>query len=314
MWMSCAPGCPHELLDRNALAARGTRYLPPGSTHRAPCCSTRRAVPGLADALPPTSPCMSKRRAAAGFCRTARWWRHPRAACVRRSCCWRPMALRSSWVCLAVPGGGDVSAGHLWLAHCTAHARAAQRLGAPEGWGVTPASAVTGATLRYTDDHRILVRQGLNTRRISASAPRCVSGCGASTLPCLRRVFRSWPMWRWSILGRLHRHHPQWRAALGRLAPQVHGVPGAMGRGGEVHCAGALAADLALGQDHPLLAHALALGGPTRMPPEPFMGLGCGLILRGRSGWGGRRFEVLAAGACGISAGSMKWWGVSGRG
>ena len=71
------------------------------------------------------------------------------------------MALRSSWACLAAPGGAEtfplVTFGSL-TAPLTPEQRS--RLGAPEGWGVTPASALTGATLRYTDDHRILVRQG----------------------------------------------------------------------------------------------------------------------------------------------------------
>ena len=34
-----------------------------------------------------------------------------------------------------------------------------QRLPAMESWGLTPVNAIAGATLRYTHDHRFLVRQ-----------------------------------------------------------------------------------------------------------------------------------------------------------
>ena len=153
----CTPG--HPVLCRG-LYTPGTVLLNPA------------AVPGLADALPANVTLHEQTPCSGWICRAARWWPKPagQRACAG-SCCWRPMALRSSWVCLAVPGGGDVSAGH--FGSLTARSRpSSSRLGAPEGWGVTPASAVTGATLRYTDDHRILVRQVLNMRRISASAPR----------------------------------------------------------------------------------------------------------------------------------------------
>ena len=73
-----------------------------------------------------------------------------------------------------------------------------------------------------------------------------------------------------------------------RPAPQVHGVAGCNGAGVVKFTAlGALAADLALGQDNPLLAHALALGGPTRMPPQPVMGLGVRAYIA-REKWLGR--------------------------
>lgn len=124
-----ALGAPHELLDRNALAARlGTRYFAaglytPGTVLLNPAALCR----GLADALPANVSCTSTHPCSGWTCRAARWWRtRRRAVCVRRNCCWRPMALRSSWACLAAPGGGDVSAGHLWLADCATHARAAQ--------------------------------------------------------------------------------------------------------------------------------------------------------------------------------------------
>ena len=73
-----------------------------------------------------------------------------------------------------------------------------------------------------------------------------------------------------------------------RPAPQVHGVAGCNGAGVVKFTAlGVLAADLALGQDNPSLAHALALGGPTRMPPQPFMGLGVRAYIAGEK-WLGR--------------------------
>jgi glycine/D-amino acid oxidase-like deaminating enzyme len=163
------------------------------------------------------------------------------------------------------------------------------RLGAPEGWGVTPASAVTGATLRYTDDHRILVRQGFEYAphfRVSPAVRERVrrehAAVFAARFPQLGDVALE-HFWEGSI-AITRNGAPRW----GRLAPQVHGVAGCNGAGVVKFTAlGALAADLALGQDHPLLAHALVLGGPTRMPPEPFMGLGVRAYIA-REKWLGR--------------------------
>ena len=54
-----------------------------------------------------------------------------------------------------------------------------QRLPAMESWGLTPVNAIAGATLRYTHDHRFLVRhhvdpalRGVITAGQTASAAR----------------------------------------------------------------------------------------------------------------------------------------------
>lgn len=164
-----------------------------------------------------------------------------------------------------------------------------QRLGAREGWGVTPVNAVTGATLRYTDDHRILVRQGFEY----APRFRVADGVRERTRSTHAQVFAArFPQladvplehfWEGSI-AMTRNGAPRW----GRLAPHVHGVAGCNGVGIVKHTVlGALAADLALGQDHPLIADALAVGGPTRMPPEPFMGLGVRAYIA-KEKWAGR--------------------------
>ncbi|RAR77431.1 glycine/D-amino acid oxidase-like deaminating enzyme [Paracidovorax anthurii] len=163
------------------------------------------------------------------------------------------------------------------------------RLGAPEGWGATPVNAITGATLRYTDDHRLLVRQGI------AYAPGMQAPAGACERA--RRAHRAVFDARFPALAGLPLPH-FWQGAIamtrngaprwGGFAPRVHGVVGCNGAGLVKHTALAmLAVDQALGQDQPLIADALALGRPAPLPPEPFMGWGARAYLA-RERWAGR--------------------------
>ncbi|MDA8444279.1 NAD(P)/FAD-dependent oxidoreductase [Paracidovorax valerianellae] len=164
-----------------------------------------------------------------------------------------------------------------------------ERLGVPEGWGVTPVNAVAGATLRYTDDHRLLVRQGFEYAPRFRVAP--------AVRERVRRTHRAVFDARFPQLADVPLAH-FWEGAIaitrngaprwGRFAANVHGVAGCNGVGIVKHTVlGALAADLALGQDHPLIADALALGAPRRMPPEPFMGLGVRAYIA-KEKWAGR--------------------------
>lgn len=288
-----ALGAPHELLDRNALAARlGTRYFAaglytPGTVLLNPAALCR----GLADALPANVTLHEQTPVQRLDLSGGKVVTHTPDGSVRA-----PQLLLaangfaqqlglsgSAWGAETFP---LVTFGSL-TAPLTPKQRS--RLGAPEGWGVTPASAVTGATLRYTDDHRILVRQGFEYAphfRVSPAVRERVrrehAAVFAARFPQLGDVALE-HFWEGSI-AITRNGAPRW----GRLAPQVHGVAGCNGAGVVKFTAlGALAADLALGQDHPLLAHALALGGPTRMPPEPFMGLGVRAYIA-REKWLGR--------------------------
>ena len=288
-----ALGAPHELLDRSALAARlGTRYFAaglytPGTVLLNPAALCR----GLADALPANVTLHEQTPVQRLDLSDGKVVAHTPQGSVRA-----PQLLLaangfaqqlglfgSAWGAETFP---LVTFGSL-TAPLTPEQRS--RLGAPEGWGVTPASAVTGATLRYTDDHRILVRQGFEYAphfRVSPAVRERVrrehAAVFAARFPQLGDVALE-HFWEGSI-AITRNGAPRW----GRLAPQVHGVAGCNGAGVVKFTAlGALAADLALGQDHPLLAHALALGGPARMPPQPFMGVGVRAYIA-REKWLGR--------------------------
>ncbi|MDY0107823.1 MAG: FAD-binding oxidoreductase [Giesbergeria sp.] len=288
-----ALGEPHELLGRDALAMRlGTRYFAaglytPGTVLLNPAALCR----GLADALPgnvtlhENTP-VQRLDLSGGkvVAHTAQGRVHaPQLLLAANGFAQQLGLFGSAWGVETFP---LVTFGSL-TAPLTPAQR--ERLGAPEGWGVTPASAVTGATLRYTDDHRILVRHGFEYAprfRVSTvvreRARRTHAAVFAARFPQLADV----PLqhfWEGSI-AMTRNGAPRW----GRLAPQVHGVAGCNGAGiVKFTVLGALAADLALGQDHPLLADALALGGPRCMPPEPFMGLGVRAYIA-REKWAGR--------------------------
>ena len=288
-----ALGAPHELLGRDALAARlGTRYFSaglytPGTVLLNPAALCR----GLADALPgnvtlhENTPVQRLDLSGSQVVAHAAEGRvqAPQLLLAANGFAQQLGLSGSAW-------GGEtfplVTFGSL-TAPLTPEQRA--RLGAPASWGVTPASAVTGATLRYTDDHRILVRQGFEYAprfRVSAAVRERARRTHAAVFAARFPQLADEPLphfWEGSI-AMTRNGAPRW----GRLAPQVHGVAGCNGAGIVKFTAlGALAADLALGQDHPLLADALALGGPTRMPPEPFMGLGVRAYIA-REKWAGR--------------------------
>ena len=151
-----------------------------------------------------------------------------------------------------------------------------QRLPAMESWGLTPVNAIAGATLRYTHDHRFLVRQhvdpalrGVITAGQTASAARQHLALFHTAYPQLQDV----PLERtWSGTISVTRNGaPVW----GRLAPQIWTAGGCNGAGvSKQTIAGTLLADLAMGQDNPLIAAMQSLGQANVMPPSPFLDIG----------------------------------------
>lgn len=163
------------------------------------------------------------------------------------------------------------------------------RIGNVEEWGVTPVNALVGATMRYTRDHRILIRQHFHY----APGYRLGESVRASVRRRHRQVFEA----RFPELGDAHMEHfwggtinitrngaPAW----GKVAPNVHAAGGCNGVGVvKQSIAGALVADLATGNDNPLVADMQALGQPDPMPPRPFLDLGVRMYLA-RENWRGR--------------------------
>jgi glycine/D-amino acid oxidase-like deaminating enzyme len=148
--------------------------------------------------------------------------------------------------------------------------------GVERDWGMTPANAFAGITMRYTPDHRILIRQDIHycpAARTSAAKRRRVAATH-------KRLFDA----RFPMLPEVEMEHT-WTGypclsrngapGFGQVAPTIHtavcqnavGVTkGTIG--------GILAADLACGLDNPLIADMQSLGRPVKLPPRPFVDLG----------------------------------------
>ena len=155
--------------------------------------------------------------------------------------------------------------------------------GVAEDWGVTPANSFVGATMRYTSDRRLLVREKVGYRpgmRVTESERLRVAERHKrlfdARFPMLRHVELAHT---WSGFVALTRNVAP---GFGRVRGGVHVACCQNGVGvtkGTI--AGILAADLACGRDNPLLADMEALGTPSPLPPAPILGLG----VRARLAW-----------------------------
>ena len=159
--------------------------------------------------------------------------------------------------------------------------RATYGVAAP--WGLTPANAFAGITMRYTNDHRILIRQGIEycpTQRISQAARSATrrrhQRLFAARFPSLANVELEHT---WTGFVCLSRNSAP---GFGQLAPNVwsavcqNAVGVTKGTFG-----GMLAADLACNRDNPLIADMQSLGEPEPLPPQPFLDIG----VRARFAW-----------------------------
>ncbi len=170
------------------------------------------------------------------------------------------------------------------LLHLVAHASLTRPLsegerrtyGIDKAWGLTPANAFAGITMRYTNDHRILIRQGFEycpSQRFSETKREAV--CRRHKLlfdarfPMLPNVEIEHT---WSGFVCLSRNGAP---GFGQVAPNVWTAvcQNAMGvtRG---TIGGLLAADMATERDNPLVADMQSFGEPSNLPPRPFLDIG----------------------------------------
>ena len=175
--------------------------------------------------------------------------------------------------------------------HLVAHASLTRPLteaerhvyGVDAPWGLTPANAFAGITMRYTPDHRILIRHGLNYRPRQRLKPgehdqvkRTHKQLFDARFPGLEAVEIEHT---WSGFVCLSRNGA---TAFGRVGSNIwsavcqNAVGVTKGTFG-----GILAADLATGRDNPLIADMQSLGEPDPLPPRPFLDLG----VRARFQW-----------------------------
>jgi len=155
--------------------------------------------------------------------------------------------------------------------------------GVEKPWGMTPANAFAGITMRYTNDHRILIRYGLEycpKRRFDskqlASVRQKHQDLFDARFPTLKGVMIE-HTWSGFVclsqnaapgFGQLESNI--WSAVCQNAVGVTKGTFG-----------GTLAAEMASGQDHELISDMLSLGQPSAMPPRPFLDLG----VRSRFAW-----------------------------
>lgn len=156
-------------------------------------------------------------------------------------------------------------------------------LGGVGDWGLTPANAFAGITMRFTQDHRILIRQKISY---------CPSfRCSDSERQALKRQHQALFHKRFPMLPKVTLEHT-WTGFLclsrnhapgfGQVASNVYAAvcQNAVGvTKGTI--SGLLAADMACGEDNPLIADMESLGRPEALPPRPFLDIG----VRARFAW-----------------------------
>ncbi len=149
-------------------------------------------------------------------------------------------------------------------------------LGCTKPWGLTPANAFAGVTMRYTRDHRLLVRQDIHynpqmresdkfRRRVATNHKRLFD----QRFPMLSEVNMEYTWTGYICLSRND------SPGFGRLADNVYAAvcQNAVGvTKGTI--GGVLVADMACGEDNELIGYMESLGQPDKLPPRPFLDIG----------------------------------------
>lgn len=154
--------------------------------------------------------------------------------------------------------------------------------GVAKPWGLTPANAFGGVTMRYTNDHRLLIRQDIKLsmqQNMSASKTQAIK---AQHLQVLRDRFPSVPevtledIWVGYIC--MSRNGAP---AFGQLASNIwisacqNGIGVTKGT-----ISGLCAADMACGRDNPHIDDLEALGAPQPLPAKPLVEVGARAKMR----------------------------------
>jgi len=158
-----------------------------------------------------------------------------------------------------------------------------QTLGCEENWGLTPVNAFAGITMRFTRDHRILIRQNIyfNPGMRESKAYRARIKLSHKKLldqrfPMLPDVEMEYTWTGYICLSQ------NGSPGFGAIAPNVFTsvCQNAVGVT-EGTIGGLLAADMACNQDNELIAYMQSLGTPNSVPPRPFLDLG----VRAKFAW-----------------------------
>ncbi len=155
--------------------------------------------------------------------------------------------------------------------------------GVDQDWGLTPANAFAGITMRYTPDKRILVRQNIHFQ----PSVRFADAARETIARNHKKLFDE----RFPMLPDVTMEHT-W---TGFICLSENGAPGFGKVAGNVWAAtcqnavgvtkgtisGMLAADMACGVDNPMIADMESLGSPSKVPPRPFLDVG----VRAKFAW-----------------------------
>lgn len=150
-------------------------------------------------------------------------------------------------------------------------------------WGLTPANALVGTTLRRTADQRLYIQHSLDYRPELEFAGQELEAIQQQHHKALSRRFPALSNLElahtWAGMICLSRNDSP---GFGQLAPNVYGAVCQNGMGitkGTI--GGMLAADLACDEHSELLDKMLQLEPPSALLPKPFLGL----AVRGRLSW-----------------------------
>ena len=167
--------------------------------------------------------------------------------------------------------------------------REREALGGEDDWGLTPANAIAGVTMRFTGDRRILIRQGFRHAPDFRASDSERAAARRRHMACLRARFPMLPEvtmeHTWTGFICLSRNSAP---GFGRLAPNVwasvcqNAVGVTKGTVG-----GMLAADMACGRDNDLIGYMESLGTPSPLPPRALVRLGVPLRIA-RETWTNR--------------------------
>ncbi|MEM6619223.1 MAG: FAD-binding oxidoreductase [Pseudomonadota bacterium] len=175
--------------------------------------------------------------------------------------------------------------------HLVAHASLTRPLtgaeraayGVDKAWGLTPANAFAGITMRLTNDHRILIRQGLEfcpSQRVTPAQQARVKAHHQQLFNARFPTVAGVEMEHtWSGIVCLSRNAAP---GFGRVGPGLWTAvcQNAVGVTKGTF-SGTLVADLACERDNTLIADMESLGAPSPLPPRPFLDLG----VRTRFAW-----------------------------
>ena len=149
-------------------------------------------------------------------------------------------------------------------------------------WGVTPANAFGGVTMRYTNDHRLLIRQDIKLNMKQNMSAQTTSKVIAQHMKILRDRFPGLPELTFenTWVGYICMS----RNGAPAFGPVAHNVWLAACQNGigvtKGTISGLLAADVACERSNPLITDMQSLGAPLALPPKPLVEVGARWMMR----------------------------------